>query len=177
MILILLRHCLGLVFLAIGSAFLLSSCFPSMETQEPESGELSVSRTITDSKGRSLKVTIIGRSGDSVTFVRESDRETFTIPVTNLSQEDQSFVARLPMAAPPPVKKESSDDELANASGPLGFALDRRNEILKKLDLIAEEIPKFSKAPSKVNSLNRERDKLTLELESVNSEIRLLKGK
>ncbi len=176
MILIIYRHFSGLAILSIGSAFLLSSCFPSLETQETESGGLSVSRTITDSKGRRLEVTIIGRSDSSVTLVRKSDRERFTIPVTNLSKEDQSFVASLPMASPPP-EKRSSEEDLTNASGPLGFAVDRRNEIMKELDLIAEEIPKYLKAPSKMSSLNRKRDKLTLELKAVNEEIRLLRSK
>ncbi len=171
----------GLLIPAIGSAFLLSSCFPSLETQEDaqetESKHLSVSRSIVDAQGRSLEVTIIGRSADSITFVRASDQQRFTIPVTNLSKEDQTFVAGLPMAAPPPDKQSSPDEELRNASGPLGFALDRKKEILKKIDLIDKEIPKFPKAPSKVNSLNRERGKLEDELIAVETEIKSLRSK
>lgn len=163
--------------MAVASAFLLSSCFPSLEMPESESGELSVSRTITDTKGRQLKVTIIGKSANSITFVRESDREKFTIPVTNLSKEDQTFVAGLPMPSSSKGAMNPADEVPSNASGPLGFAVDRRKEIMKNLDRIAKDIPKYTKAPSKVTSLNRERDKLMIELKAVNEEIKLLKSK
>jgi hypothetical protein len=173
MILVILRHLSAPFVMAAGSVFLLSSCFPSSKTPDPGSQELPVNRTITDSKGRRLEVEIIGRSAESVTFIRESDRERFTVPVSNLSKEDQVFVAGLSMTSPePPSDQESSSDD-----GPLGFEIARRNAILEDLDLISKEIPKHSKAPSKVNSLNREKERLNLELNAVNEEIRLLRSK
>lgn len=170
------RHFPGLLIPTFGSVLVLSSCFPPPERQETVSQGLSEPRTIVDNQGRSLEVTIIGRAADSVTFVRATDQKRFTIPVTNLSKEDQTFVAGLPLAPPPPDKQPSPDEDSKNASGPLGFALDRKKEILKKIDLIDKEIPKFSKAPSKLSSLNRERDKLADELNAVEMEIKSLRS-
>jgi len=81
------------------------------------------------------------------------------------------------MTSPPPETGNHSVTESSKASGPLGFAIDRRNEIQKELEEIALEIPKYPRAPSKVAALNRKRFKLTLELEAVNEEIILLKSR
>jgi len=173
MILCIPRHFGEVFIIAVGCGFLFSSCYPTSKTQDPGSQKLPVNHTITDSRGRRLEVEIIGRSSDAVTFIRKSDHQRFTVPVASLSKEDQTFIAGLSMTA----AANPSDKELSSSSGPLGFEIDRRKRILEDLDFISKEIPKYSKAPSKVNALNRERERLNLELSAVDEKIRLLKSK
>lgn len=55
-----------------------------------------VDRTIIDSKGRSLEVRIIARSGTHARMVRLSDGLKFDLPFAELSEDDRRFIIRIP---------------------------------------------------------------------------------
>lgn len=67
-------------------------------------------RTITNSQGKSLDVTIQGKDSRSIYADRRADGERFTVPIRSLSPKDRLFMMVLPnQTAPPkvaPIKKE-----------------------------------------------------------------------
>lgn len=83
-------------------------------------------RTITDSKGQKIKVTIIGKDPNSIFLIRKSDRMQVTFPIAKLSAKDQTFVSFLPIKSPPPVAKSGPDSKEA------GYLAIREND-LKRL--------------------------------------------
>lgn len=61
-------------------------------------------RTFTDAKGRAMEAEIVSVKDTSVT-IRRADGQSFTVPVTTFSAEDQAFIkAWKPGAVPPPAK-------------------------------------------------------------------------
>lgn len=57
-----------------------------------------ITKTITSADGRSFEGKIIGKSGGVISVIRQSDKSSFLIPISNLSEEDIEFVSRLPNA-------------------------------------------------------------------------------
>jgi hypothetical protein len=51
-----------------------------------------VDRLITDSKGRSIDVSITGRGLTHVNFRKKSDNKSFELPLKQLSDRDQTFI-------------------------------------------------------------------------------------
>jgi hypothetical protein len=68
--------------------------------------------SLMDQQGHTLQVTIEGRSDEQVKFTREDDGNTYTYPITKLSDADQAYVRLLPLkwdesAAAAPAAPES----------------------------------------------------------------------
>ncbi len=137
---------------------------------------LPVQRVLVDAKSRRLPVTIIGRSHDTITFVRRSDGGRFTYRITDLSKSDQEFVATLPIVVAPLDPKVTATERTDRSRGPLGFAMDERAAIQKRIALVEADLAKFRNTPTKARSLERQRAKLTNELEAVETNIRLLQS-
>lgn len=57
-------------------------------------------RTITDSQGRRMDVTLTGKTDKTVKFIRKSDHKDFELPFDKLSKEDQALVAALTARKP-----------------------------------------------------------------------------
>lgn len=69
---------------------------------------LPVSRTITDSKGRAMAVTITGAKGKIIKVTRVSDGKGLTIDSATLSADDQKFVETLQQGEVTPLPAHSS---------------------------------------------------------------------
>lgn len=65
------------------------------EVEEPVNTQFPLSRTITNSDGRSIPGEIVGKSGDDIAFKRTSDGKTFVVSLTQLSANDQLDLAEL----------------------------------------------------------------------------------
>ncbi|MGK0188421.1 MAG: hypothetical protein ACI9R3_004217 [Verrucomicrobiales bacterium] len=90
------------------AAVLLLWCTSACDSQKSEvKSGLPIERTITDTNGRSLAVTIIGKDSDTITFIRKSDQKRYTIPLTKLSTGDRNSLNRFTNEAAPekPAKK------------------------------------------------------------------------
>jgi hypothetical protein len=62
---------------------------------EQPSVTMPVTRTITDTKGRTIEGTILGKSDTEITFQRKGDTKQFEIKLETLSPSDQEFIAAL----------------------------------------------------------------------------------
>jgi len=56
---------------------------------------LPLTRTLTDSQGRSIEATIVTIEGEAVSFTRDGEQHVFTIPIATLSEEDQAFLRKI----------------------------------------------------------------------------------
>lgn len=133
---------------------------------------LPVDRTLTDTQGRSITATIIGRQPDSITIVRHSDGKRFDLPLDRLSKPDREQVAKLPMTPAP----AESVGRYAGASGTLKL----RKGALKELDQEIEDIStQMKQTPSrmKIRSLNSALDRLVGERVKLEAEIAELERK
>lgn len=76
-------------------------CNGEAPVSQPET-KFPAERTFTDSQGRKMEVTIIGKTETTVKFTRKSDNKEFELPLTNISEDDRKFVADLkqPTAVP-----------------------------------------------------------------------------
>lgn len=63
--------------------------------------ELPIDHTLTDQSGRSLEVTIVGRSETHLFIVRKSDGLESEVAIEGLSEADRSFAAEVPVQAAP----------------------------------------------------------------------------
>ncbi len=71
--------------------------FGAFKWYESQQGrEFPVIRSISDQAGRSIEVEILGWNGDQVQFRRLIDNRVFIVPISNLSTEDQEFLALFP---------------------------------------------------------------------------------
>jgi len=87
-----------LIVLSVFSWFLMIPGFP-------------LDRTITNSQGKSLDVTIQGKDSTNLYADRRADGERFTIPIRSLSFKDRLFAMVLPNeAAPPKVIPRKKED-------------------------------------------------------------------
>ena len=71
-------------------------CFlPALAIAEETTPVTPTTRTITDSGGRKIEVTIIGTSATGIKAKRTSDGKDFTLELAKLSADDQAFVGAL----------------------------------------------------------------------------------
>ena len=71
-------------------------CFlPALAIAEETSPVTPTTRTITDSGGRKIEVTIIEKSATGIKAKRQSDGKEFTVELAKLSPDDQAFVGSL----------------------------------------------------------------------------------
>lgn len=74
---------------------------PGRKEKEPERIPLPVDRVLTDSQGRELDATVIGRNSLRLTVVRRADEARFDIAIEDLSVEDQAWARTLTFQAVP----------------------------------------------------------------------------
>ena len=133
---------------------------------------LPVDRTLTDSQGRSITATIIGRQSDSITIVRHSDGKRFDLPLDRLSPPDREQVAKLPLT-PAPAEPVGRNPEP-------GGIVKLRKGALKELDREIEDIStQLNQTPSsiKMRSLNSALERLKGERARLEAEIADLERK
>ena len=71
-------------------------CFlPALAIAEEPTPVTPTTRTITDSGGRKIEVTIIGKSATGIKAKRTSDGKEFSVELAKLSADDQAFVGGL----------------------------------------------------------------------------------
>ncbi len=129
-------------------------------------GSYPIDRTLTDTQGRSITATIIGRDSDSITIVRHSDGKRFDLPLDRLSPPDREQIAKLPLA-PAPV-------ESIARSGDSSGVLKLRKGALKELDQEIEDLSvelNQATSPMKMRSLNSALDRLVGERMKLEAEI------
>ena len=83
-------------------------CLPALAIAEDTSPVTPTTRTITDTSGRKIEVTIIGKSATGIKATRKSDGKEFAVELAKLSADDQAFVGTLKPALsknPETVKK------------------------------------------------------------------------
>lgn len=133
---------------------------------------LPVDRTLTDTQGRSITATIIGRQSDSITIVRHSDGKRFDLPLDRLSPPDREQVAKLPLT-PAPAEPVGRNPEP-------GGIVKLRKGALKELDREIEDIStQLNQTPSsmKMRSLNSALERLKGERARLEAEIAELERK
>jgi len=133
---------------------------------------LPVDRTLTDTQGRSITATIIGRQSDSITIVRHGDGKRFDLPLDRLSPPDREQVAKLPLT-PAPAEPVGRNPEP-------GGIVKLRKGALKELDREIEDIStQLNQTPSsmKMRSLNSALERLKGERARLEAEIAELERK
>jgi hypothetical protein len=97
--------------------------------------------TLTNQHARTLPVMILGRTADSVNFIRLSDHHTYAYAIAKLSAADQDFVKALPLSAPVSVSLP------ATAAAPAPPASAKAGQLVAKMqDMIAAMLPGSSGA-------------------------------
>ena len=90
-------------------------------------------RMITNKEGKSLSVTVIGRTGDTLHFVKGTTEEKFDYPLSNLGWKDQMLAFRLPkITPPPPPQKPKSTDPYIQRRQKEMIALKKKRELFVK---------------------------------------------
>lgn len=142
--------------------------------------EFPITRTLTDSAGRPLEATIIGRDTTSITVIRKSDGSRFDIPYDRLSAEDQAFVVKLPLQAampPAPGNSAASPTPKNSERGIIGFrrtTLQELDDQIRKNDSLLHQIGSHT---VKGRSLRSENERLIRERAEIAQEIYELESK
>jgi hypothetical protein len=121
--------------------------------------------TLTDTQGRSIKATIIGRDSNSITIVRHSDGKRFDLPVDRLSPSDQNRIAKLPQASAP-----------AAETGVLKLQKAKLQELNLEINQLSAELSQ-STSTMKSRSLNSQIDRLMNERIKLEAEIAEIEGR
>ena len=79
---------------------------PALAVAEETSPVTQTTRTITDSGGRKIEVTILEKSATGIKAKRTSDGKEFTVELAKLSADDQAFVGAL---KPAPTKNPETE--------------------------------------------------------------------
>jgi hypothetical protein len=84
---------------------LLTAAGPPLRAEEPiqipktptpnTNATFPADRSITDSQGRKMEVTLQSKTATSIKFVRKADGKEFDLPLEKLSVEDRTFIATL----------------------------------------------------------------------------------
>lgn len=153
--------------------------------QEPETIlekklEFPFSRNLTDSKGRVIRAEVLGRDTYQVTFVRWSDKQRFTVPMSSLSPEDQVYLRSFPIfePRPPDPKRESSPqrdskekkEEDQRLQGIAGILQGRIEETNAEIAAVDKELTEQLGSIRQRTLLNR-REKLRQELQELQTEL------
>jgi len=129
--------------------------------------------TLTSDEGKTIEVTIIGRSESEVHFVNKANGKHYSLDVNRLSPKDKLKTKKLPLHRPPDPKKmadqkkrsEKLDRYLKFRRG----ELERLNRSLKE-KLIEQE--GFANAPgAKQRQMDRDIKSLENDIEKLESEI------
>jgi hypothetical protein len=140
--------------------------------------------TLTDTQGRRLSATLVGRTAQVVSLVRDSDGQRYDLPLDRLVPADRARVESLPLvpapAAPPrppqPAGKAPAKAVARSESGPLRMkraALEEKEREYQKLK--TEQAGASSTIQSR--SLNRRLDRLALEMSGLKAEIDQLEAR
>lgn len=73
---------------------------PTPATSDTGSTTLPVQRTLTDTGGRKIDVTITEKAATAIRVRRTSDGKDYDLPLAKLSADDQTFVASVESATP-----------------------------------------------------------------------------
>ena len=96
-----------------------------------------VDRTIVDNRGRSLDVRILARSGTHARMIRQTDGLKFDLPISDLREEDQRFINRIPET---PIIGSLSPEPKTNEGKPdTPPYIKNREESIAKLKIKAQE--------------------------------------
>lgn len=148
-----------------------SGCTDSIESvikkekRKPPGPTLPVDWTLTDTQGRSIDATIIGRELNSVTIVRRSDGRRFDLPFDRLGQPDRERAARLPLKPAP-----------SEPTGLLKLRKASLSELETEIQQLATEL-RESTSPMKSRSLASRLDRLANERAELIAEIAELERK
>lgn len=118
---------------------------PSASSSEPSS----LTRTLTDSKGRKIEATIVGHEPGFITIVRKLDQQTFRLAVTDLSNSDQDYVKALPMFGESPEEAEADKNSEPESRDIASFQKKRIADIDREIEELKKE-----KEAYKPNSIN-----------------------
>jgi hypothetical protein len=142
--------------------------------------EFPITRTLTDSTGRPLEATIIGRNTGSITVIRKSDGARFDIPYDRLSAEDRAFVVKLPLQAaivPAPGSGADSSPPKNSERGVIGFRRARLQEIEEQIRRNETLLYQIGPHTVKGRSIRSENERLIRERAEVAQEIYELESK
>lgn len=98
---------------------------------------LPLDRTITNTQGKSLEVTIQGKDSVNLQVDRRADGERFEIPIQSLVWKDRIVAMRLPNEAAPPkvvVNEKAVDPYVASRQKELAALREKRDLFEKELE-------------------------------------------
>lgn len=105
----------------------------SQPPSEPSPPSFPIKKTLTDTQGRPLEGTIVGKSDNSLFVIRGIDGLSFEIPLSSLSPEDREFSQHLPNLAPPAGFAAGNVAQSSPSAKPSGmeapYVLQRQKEI------------------------------------------------
>jgi len=146
-----------------------SGCEPvTTQTEQAQSADFPIRRTIRDDRGRSIEVDIVARGSSELTFIRRSDQKKFTIPISRLSSRDERFVESLPMHA------DTTTHPRPDEPRPNPRIASRLREI-ERIELRIEEAERernaYEPETLKAEAITREIEELRSEKEELETEI------
>lgn len=98
---------------------------------------LPLDRTITNTQGKSLEVTIQGKDSVNLQVDRRADGERFEIPIQSLVWKDRIVAMRLPNQAAPPreaIVEKPKDPYIASREKELGRLREKKELFTKELE-------------------------------------------
>ena len=116
-------------------------------------------KTLTDARGREIRAIVVGRTRDEIIFQKDGSTKRHRYSIQQLSEDDRSLVARLP------VEEWRPDSETVKRLR----AQVKRIEF--KVEELEDEIAKTPKAETRNRSLAREIEELMDERDQVMAEI------
>lgn len=151
----------------------LCSCAES-ERPKREVPEYPIERSITNSQGSELDVTILGRSDTELIFVKPNNKKRYRYPIEDLSLKDRVFANKLPVAEPPPPKKEIPELDEVRIAG-LEKEIHRQE---RRLEDMARELqdPSMRNNPTRQRSVESRMRETQMEIGELTTELRLLRG-
>lgn len=122
-------------------------------------------RTLTDRKGRSVEVILLGRTGDTLHFNRVADGQRYELSIDDLATRDRLLAFRYPQGTPPPPPKPPENLDPKESDPYITGRMERIRELEEKREVFLSEL----KSGTLSESLQRNRID---QLEDLEKEIR-----
>jgi len=122
---------------------------PAPRVQTATKSSLPLERTITNSEGKQIAVTITGKTFDKIQFIRKADGKNYALPISSLSIADQQFLTTV---------ESSGEENLEESERPSGLtpvlevklqnAHERHSRVIEEIEALEAKQRSTTLAPS-----------------------------
>jgi len=125
--------------------------------------------TIRDDQDRSLDITLIYRTSDSIHFVRNSDKREFDLPMSKLSDADRRWISKLPVSTPESraatLRDQQNQIYIKNRQDAVG-------RVEEEIQELADDIASGRLSNSQIRNHDREIERKREEIRDIESKIK-----